>query len=589
MLSTDISQSLFFYNKFNLLKAAALWLLLSVIAYFVARHNYLLFHAVAEGFSIVVALLIYVLATRTYRYSQSDFLLFLGNAYLFIAFIDFFHTLTYKGMGVFPGLDANIPTQFWIAGRYVEALSLLIAPFFLQRQFSRTALAAIYTLITGFLIAAIMWAQTFPVCFIEGVGLTTFKITSEYLICIILLLAFKQLYLRRKRLNHFLYETFIVALAITVASELCFTLYTDVYGFMNFAGHTLKILSSYLIYRGIVLRGLEMPYDTIFRELHKSKELYRSQHQQLFDIVNFLPDATFVIDRDKKVIAWNRAIEKMTGVKKEEIIGKGDHVYAVPFYGEKKPVLIDYVLPNAEDTGEAVMNYENVTILGNTIYAEDYNPVVNGGAGAYLWHIAAPLFDSQGNVTGAIESLRDITRHKQIEEKFKTLSYIDGLTGIANRRFFENRLGDEWGRAARDAKPLSLIMCDIDYFKLYNDHYGHLAGDVCLKKVAETLRDTLKRPGDLAARYGGEEFAIILPETNSEGASFVAERLRAEIEVLGIEHKKSEIGDHLTISLGVATTIPTVAVTSSKLLDLADKALYLAKKGGRNKVISIQY
>ena len=582
MLQADGRQS----PPHNKLKTVGIWLLISVVLYITARYNYLLFHSVAEGFSIIVAALIYVLATKTYRYSGSNFLLFLGNAYFFIAVLDLFHTITYKGMGIFQGFDANAPTQLWIAGRYVEAISLLLAPYFIQRRFSRTAGFASYALVTGLLIATIIWARVFPVCFVEGTGLTGFKITSEYIICLILLLAIRHLYLRKEHINRYLYKTLTAALTVIILSELCFTLYTDVYGVMNFAGHICKILSSYLIYRGVVLRGLNRPYDTIFKELNESKEKYRNEHQRLFDIINFLPDATFVIDRDKRVIAWNRAIEEMTGVKKEDIVGKGDYAYSVPFYGEKRPVLIDYVL---SDGNNMEIDYENITKKGNTIYAENYIPAMNEGKGAYLWHIVSPLLDSNGNLAGAIESLRDITERKQIEEKFKSLSTIDGLTGIANRRFFEDRLGYEWGRATRDARPLSLIMCDIDYFKLYNDNYGHLNGDICLKKVAETLRDTLKRPGDLVARYGGEEFAVILPETDLEGASVVAEKLRAGVEALGIEHEKSEASNYLTISLGVATAIPTADNTASKLVDLADRTLYRAKREGRNRVISIQY
>ena len=578
MLQADGGQS----PSYNKLKTAGFWLLISAVLYITARYHYLLFHSVAEGFSIIVAALIYVLATRTYRYSGSNFLLFLGNAYFFIAILDFYHTITYKGMGIFQGFDANAPTQLWIAGRYVEAISLLLAPYLIQRRFSRTAGFASYALVTGLLIASIMWARVFPVCFVEGAGLTGFKIASEYIICLILLLAIRHLYLRKDQINWHLYKTISAAMVITILSELCFTLYTDVYGVMNFAGHICKILSSYLIYRGIVLRVLNMPYDIIFKELNESKEKYRNEHQQLFDIIDFLPYATFVIGRDKKVIAWNRAIEEMTGVKKEDMVGKGDYAYSVPLYGEKRPVLIDYVFPNDKNME---MNYENITKRGNTIYAENYIPSMNEGGGAYLWNIASPLLDSNGNLAGAIESLRDITERKRIEEKFKSLSTIDGLTGIANRRFFEERLGYEWGRATRDARPLSLIICDIDYFKLYNDNYGHLNGDICLKKVAEALRDTLKRPGDLVARYGGEEFAVILPETDLEGASLVAEKLRAGVEALGIEHERSEASNYLTISLGVATAVPSADITASKLMDLADQALYQAKREGRNRVI----
>lgn len=177
---------------------------------------------------------------------------------------------------------------------------------------------------------------------------------------------------------------------------------------------------------------------------------------------------------------------------------------------------------------------------------------------------------------------------KLAEEKLHLLISLDGLTGIANRRYFDEYLEREWKRAIRCGKPLSLIMCDIDYFKAYNDTYGHLNGDECLKKVALALSDTIKRPGDLVARYGGEEFAVVLPETDQHGAVIIAEILRTDVESLKIEHVNSSNSKYVTISLGVAAAIPSMDSSFTELIIAADKALYQAKKEGRNRVIKSQ-
>lgn len=162
---------------------------------------------------------------------------------------------------------------------------------------------------------------------------------------------------------------------------------------------------------------------------------------------------------------------------------------------------------------------------------------------------------------------------------------IDGLTCIANRRHFEQRCEEEWRRATRDETPLSLIMMDIDYFKKYNDTFGHLMGDECLKKVAEVLAATAVRAGDLAARYGGEEFAVLLPNTDSVGAAVVAEALRSAISALQIEHSGSPL-TIVTVSVGVSTAYPCREESQSPevLLERADRALYRAKAAGRNNV-----
>lgn len=168
--------------------------------------------------------------------------------------------------------------------------------------------------------------------------------------------------------------------------------------------------------------------------------------------------------------------------------------------------------------------------------------------------------------------------------KLEKLAALDGLTGIANRRRFDETLRLEWQRAQRESKPLSLLMCDIDCFKHHNDTFGHLAGDMCLKTTAAILTGHLKRPADLAARYGGEEFAIVLPDTDMAGAVLIAEACRSHLEALAIDNAGSAGSDVLTMSIGVATMVPGPDSQVRDLMERADKALYAAKSDGRNKV-----
>ncbi len=166
----------------------------------------------------------------------------------------------------------------------------------------------------------------------------------------------------------------------------------------------------------------------------------------------------------------------------------------------------------------------------------------------------------------------------------KRLSSLDGLTGIRNRRAFNEALVREWRRGFREKKPLSLIMIDIDQFKCYNDAYGHQAGDECLKRVARALDHALHRPGDVLARYGGEEFAAVLPDTHLDGAVHVAEYLREAINKLNLPHAASTTESFVTISLGVGVLQPEPSLRVRRLVELADRALYLAKQAGRNCV-----
>jgi diguanylate cyclase (GGDEF)-like protein len=170
------------------------------------------------------------------------------------------------------------------------------------------------------------------------------------------------------------------------------------------------------------------------------------------------------------------------------------------------------------------------------------------------------------------------------KSELQRLSAMDGLTGITNRRRFDELLTGEWKRAAREGTSLSVILVDIDHFKHFNDRYGHLAGDDCLQRVAIALRDTVSRPGDCVARYGGEEFVAMLASTDAAGARAVAEHMRAAVESLAIDHAASTTATRVTISLGVSTMVPTDTGSPESLVAAADGALYESKNAGRNRV-----
>jgi diguanylate cyclase (GGDEF)-like protein len=173
----------------------------------------------------------------------------------------------------------------------------------------------------------------------------------------------------------------------------------------------------------------------------------------------------------------------------------------------------------------------------------------------------------------------------EANEVLKHLAWVDDLTQVANRRWFDNHLNEEWQRMRRERQPLSLILCDIDYFKNYNDTYGHPQGDRCLHQVAQAIGSTVRRSGDLVARYGGEEFAVILPNTNATGAARVAAKIRDRVKELGLTHTHSSVSPDVTVSVGVATTTPRLETHLSLLVNCADQALYQAKRSGRNRVV----
>lgn len=195
-----------------------------------------------------------------------------------------------------------------------------------------------------------------------------------------------------------------------------------------------------------------------------------------------------------------------------------------------------------------------------------------------------------------IDLLQQLATHVSIaiyqSELYQQVQYLassDGLTHVANRRRFDECLEHEWHRLARNKSPLSLLLCDIDFFKPYNDTYGHQAGDECLKRVADAIRQAIRRPADLAARYGGEEFAVILPDTHTEGAIHVAENIRETVHALKIAHRGSQVSQYITLSIGVTTTIPSHDLFPETLITSADLGLYQAKAQGRNQIVIADY
>ena len=230
--------------------------------------NYLLFHSLAEFFSIVVAFSFFTIAWNAKAYIRNQYLLFIGIAYLFIAFLDLLHTLSYKGMPIFTDYD-YYANQLWIGARYMESISLLIAFLFLgkDKSYHPENIFLLYLVTTALLVISIFYLKIFPECFVEGSGLTPFKKVSEYIICLILAAGLVLLYRHRDHFDTGIFKILLASIICTIVSELAFTIYISNYGLSNLVGHYFKLFSFYLIYIAIIQTGIRQPYHVIFKEL----------------------------------------------------------------------------------------------------------------------------------------------------------------------------------------------------------------------------------------------------------------------------------------------------------------------------------
>lgn len=292
---------------------------------------------------------------------------------------------------------------------------------------------------------------------------------------------------------------------------------------------------------------------------------------------------TFVLDASGHVIIWNKALERLTGLSADKMLRTKDHWQG--FYETPRACLADMFLDGCAEDLNALYETHSEPDFHFGLKAENWCIMPHASLRLYLAINAGPIYDDKGNLIAVVETLRDMTDQKKAEDSLRVLANMDELTGLANRRVFDEALSECLENAHIAKEPLALILGDIDHFKLYNDLYGHHSGDVCLSAVSKTLEKAVHRPMDVTARYGGEEFAVILPNIKPKGAMQVAERIKKNIFDQNIAHATSDTADRVTMSLGVVVLVPDQSVEEKDMIEWADKALYQAKENGRNQVI----
>lgn len=304
-----------------------------------------------------------------------------------------------------------------------------------------------------------------------------------------------------------------------------------------------------------------------------------------------------IVDDSPTIRTGLRSLVEKMG---HSVIEAGNGKDALEIYRRDRPdlVLIDVMMPVMDGyEGARHMRQSRpdewvpIIFLSSKEADQDLDRAIEAGGDDYLVKpVSFVVLNAKIRALQRIES----TRSKLLEmsrelaaanRELENLSRQDGLTGIANRRYFDSYLSAEMKRASRERQPISLILADVDYFKAYNDCYGHQAGDDCLRQVASALRSVGRRPADLAARYGGEEFAMVLPATATDGAVDVAKQLVQAIDGMSIPHVRSGVSSTVSISQGIASIVPAQDTSPESVIELADQALYQAKQQGRNRYI----
>ena len=313
-------------------------------------------------------------------------------------------------------------------------------------------------------------------------------------------------------------------------------------------------------------------------ELIAKERALQTSQAQLQAIIGTAGVSILTLDPQGRISSANPTTERMLGYAHDELLGQD---IALLMDSPTRAVMGDYMQ-------DYLIGGEDREQLGRQ---RELNVLHKSGRELTVQLSLAEVRSGEERVFVAV--LTDITERKRFEielqhanQQLLRLSTTDSLTDIANRRLLMNRLEDEWRRALRSREPMSLLLADVDFFKLYNDHYGHPAGDACLQTVAGVLRGCAHRPSDLAARYGGEEFVLLLPQTDAAGAQAVAQRVVQGVREVALAHATSPLGPHLTLSIGVVSGHPHTSSSAAQWLAQADLALYQAKAQGRNRVVA---
>ncbi len=378
-------------------------LLVFASLYFISQVNYLLFHGITEVAAIAVAIAIFMLVWNTRKGYTDSFYILLGISFLFIAGFDLIHTLAYKGMGVIPGDNADLPTQLWIAARYFQSLTFFIATFLIGRSITKdgkndaTILFAMCTSIAILLFSSIFVWPIFPHAFIEGSGLTPFKIGSEYIISVVLVATIAMLYLKRDHFDCTVWRLMVAAQVFLIVSELAFTSYISVYGFMNILGHLFRLISVYFFYRAIVVVGLLRPYDLLLRELNQDKEILKKNEAESRAILTAAEESIYLFSADGTILQINQtAAGRLGGRTPGEITGHHFSEFINPELARSRRARLDEVI-----------------LSKKPLRFEDER------SGIIFHHTFYPVADNTGTVTRIAVFSRDITERKRTEQKLQ--------------------------------------------------------------------------------------------------------------------------------------------------------------------------
>lgn len=574
-------------------------------------YSHLLFNTLAGFISVVISLSVFLFAWNSRRFLEDGYFLFVGIAYLFVGSFDLAYTFALFGGGVIADATPDLPTKLWIASRYVQSFSLLIAPIFFRRKLRPGLTMSAYVVVSAFLLVGIFGGY-FPQ---GGPGATAnpmYRVVNESIISLVLIGAMALLLRTRRQTTQRLLRLLIWALILTLMSEFLFAFIVPAYDSLQVLAYFFRIVGTALIFLGAIDAGFLEPYNLLYHDLKQAQEMETTLRQiadsrsaeldalraNLADILAELELPRLlqaILERAVVLLGASGGELGLYDPENHEIKIVGSHNLGVDSAGTRMAL------------GQGAMGVVAETHAAVILHAGDKKQTAEGATHSHQWDsvMVVPLKiaerlvgvisvvenDPDRRFTAADLDLLTLLAHQaaiainnaQLFERARTQAYTDSLTSLSTRRHFFELAEREMGRSRRYGSPLSVIMFDFDQFKRVNDRYGHATGDQVLSEAAHLLRDQL-REVDVVGRYGGDEFVILLPETRLPTAKVVAERLRRSIARAEFPAGGEGEGQvKLTASLGVAQYTEDCQDIDT-LLDRADQALYRSKQAGNDQV-----
>ncbi|MCX6007621.1 MAG: PAS domain S-box protein [Chloroflexi bacterium] len=647
--------------------------------YLTSLYSFLLFHILIELLSIIVCFSIFIVAWNSRNYTDNNYFTFLGIAYLYVGIVELMHTLAFDGMPFFNDFNTNVQTQLWIAARYIQSFSLLIAVVFVHRKLKIRLTLLGFSLAAGLILLSVLLWHNFPAAYIPGQGLTLFKISSEFIICTALMLAGGLLWRRRNYFNRAVLFYILLSIVFDIVAESSFMLYRDSTNLFYMLGHLFYIVSFFLIYRAITVTGLQQPYDFLFRNLANSRDLLQKERDKLENLLDLEESMLVALDSNAKVTLINRKGREILGASEQDILGKpwfdmftpekirqtASEGYTKLINGQEelikymnRPVLtvtgqerllywhtalikdktgkIEGSFSSGQDITErkqaeelfkaifsmspigmyiaqdnsfrlvnpqflTYIDYSENELIGTEplslvvpedkafvrlnaikslkspkgqLYTYDYR--VKTRSGKLMWFLeslTSILYDGR---KAALGSIIDISERKQTEEIFKSLSLMDDLTGLYNRRGFLTLADKQLKLSNRMNRGVTVLFADVNKMKAINDTLGHPEGDLALINTARILKETF-RESDIVGRIHGDEFAVFMAGSDPDYSDDIVQRLDNKLKEYNASAKKPYV---LSLSIGISASEEGKPYNLSDLLDMADQFMYKKKREG---------